>query len=159
MKQTTVIRRSLPLILCAVLVAAAFASTGCAKADQNKTDRSAETSVQPSAESGGTDTDEVIEVGEGSISFAFVSVDPDGKETHFTVRTEKTSVADALSEAGLITGEDGPYGLYVKTVNGLTLDYDTDGKYWAFYVDGQYAMTSVEKTEIKEGSVYSFRAE
>ena len=44
---------------------------------------------------------------------------------------------------GLIAGEDSDYGLYVKTVNGVTVDYDTDGKYWAFYVDGEYAATDV----------------
>ncbi|MBQ2923597.1 MAG: DUF4430 domain-containing protein, partial [Tyzzerella sp.] len=52
-----------------------------------------------------------------------------------------------------------PYGLYVKTVNGTTLDYDKDGMYWSFYINGDYAMTGVDVTEIKAGEKYSFKAE
>lgn len=50
-----------------------------------------------------------------------------------------TTVGKALLDQGVIAGEDSSYGLYVKTVNGTTLDYDTDGMYWAFYINGEYA--------------------
>ena len=60
---------------------------------------------------------------------------------------------------GLIAGEDSEYGLYVKTVNGVTVDYDQDGKYWAFYVDGEYAATGVDSTDITTGATYTFKAE
>ena len=46
-----------------------------------------------------------------------------------------------------------------KTVNGVTVDYDTDGKYWAFYVDGEYAATGVDSTDITAGATYTFKAE
>ena len=59
----------------------------------------------------------------------------------------------------LIVGEDGPYGLYIKTVNGITLDYDKDGKYWAFYENGKYAAKGASETEIVSGTTYSFKAE
>ena len=68
-------------------------------------------------------------------------------------------MGDALTELGLIDGEDSEYGLYVKTVDGITVDYDTDGKYWAFYVDGEYAQSGVDSTEVTAGSEYSFRVE
>lgn len=98
-------------------------------------------------------------VGEGETNFAFTVVDKDGKETNFDVYTDKTTVGEALLDCGLIQGEDGPYGLYVKTVDGTTLDYDKDGLYWAFYINGSYAPTGVDMTEIKEGETYSFKAE
>ena len=60
---------------------------------------------------------------------------------------------------GIIEGEQGPYGLYVKAVNGVYADYDTDGAYWAFYINGEYAETGVDMTEIDETAVYSFRYE
>ena len=69
-------------------------------------------------------------------------MDAEGKETVFEVKTDKTTVGEALVEEGLIVGEESEYGLYVKTVNGITVDYGTDGKYWAFYVNDEYA-TSV----------------
>ena len=58
-----------------------------------------------------------------------------------------------------VAGDDTEYGLYVKTVNGVTVDYDTDGKYWAFYVDGEYAATGVDSTDITAGATYTFKAE
>jgi len=65
----------------------------------------------------------------------------------------------ALSELGLIDGEEGEYGLYVKTVNGKTADYDTDGMYWALYINDEYAQSGVDTVEIKEGDSYSFKME
>lgn len=98
-------------------------------------------------------------VGEGEKSFGFVVVDQDGKETEFEVHTDKGTVGEALLELKLIDGEEGDFGLYVKEVNGITADYDKDGVYWAFYVDGEYATAGVDLTEITEGSTYSFKIE
>lgn len=72
----------------------------------------------------------------------------------FTIHTDKATVGEALMEHGLVEGENGPYGLYVKKVNGITADFDTDGSYWSFYVNDEYAMTGVEMTEIVEGARY-----
>lgn len=98
-------------------------------------------------------------VGEGETSFKFTVVSLDGKESVFTVKTDKKTVGEALMDAKLIAGEIGEFGLYVKTVNGTTLDYDTDGKYWAFYVDGEYASSGVDSTNIEPNKTYTFKAE
>lgn len=92
-------------------------------------------------------------------TFTFTVVHADGTTKDFTITTTETILANALVNEGIIAGEDGPYGLYVKTVDGETLDYETDGKYWALYIDGQYAVTGVDSTEIKDGATYSFKAE
>ena len=72
----------------------------------------------------------------------------------FTIHTDKETVGDALLEHELISGEEGAYGLYIKVVNGITADYDVDQSYWAFYVNGEYAMSGVDMTEIDEGAIY-----
>ena len=72
----------------------------------------------------------------------------------FTVNTDKKTLGDALLEHKLIEGDQGAYGLYVKKVNGIRADYDLDGAYWAFYENGEYAMTGVDSTAINEGTVY-----
>ena len=86
-------------------------------------------------------------------------VDKEGNETPFEIHTDKETVGDALAELGLIDGEEGDYGLYVKTVNGITADYDKDGVYWAFYVNDEYAPSGVDSTVITEGNHYSFKVE
>ncbi len=95
----------------------------------------------------------------GTKSFVFEVVDPDGKTESFNITSDAASVGEALIAEGLVIGEDGPYGLYVKTVNGLTLDYETHGMYWAFYVNGEYGMSGCELTEIEDGATYAFKAE
>lgn len=134
----------LTLILCMVLIAA-MALTGCGA----KEAPAGETTVY---ESGAT-------IGEGTTSFAFTVTDKDGNESTFTVNTDKTVVGEALLDTGIIAGEDGDFGLYVKTVNGITADFDTDGTYWAFYIDGEYAMTGVDQTDIAPGATYAFKVE
>lgn len=95
----------------------------------------------------------------GTKSFSFEVVDPDGNTETFDVTSDKATVGEALMDQGLIAGEDSQYGLYVKTVNGLSLDYETDGMYWAFYINGEYGMSGCELTEIEDGATYSFKAE
>ena len=98
-------------------------------------------------------------VGEGNTVFTFTVVDADGAETLFEVHTDKATVGEALLDCGLIAGDESDYGLYVKTVNGVTADYDTDGAYWSFYVDGEYAQSGVDSTNIEEGKTYTFKYE
>jgi len=92
-------------------------------------------------------------------SFQVVVTDLDGKQTTFDYTSDKAMLGDALVAEGLVEGEIGEYGLYITSVNGISLDWEKDGKYWAFYIDGQYASTGVDSTEITEGAVYSFKPE
>ena len=98
-------------------------------------------------------------LGEGNTQFNFTVVDQDGKETLFEIHTDKEIVGEALQDVGLIEGEEGEYGLFVKTVNGITADYDKDGVYWAFYVNDEYAAEGVDSTKITEGDTYAFKVE
>ena len=92
-------------------------------------------------------------------SFTFEVVDKDGNMTTFDITTDKATVGEALLEEGLIKGEVGQYGLYVTEVNGIVADYNVDQTYWAFYVDGAYASSGVDTTDVVDGSTYSFKVE
>ena len=94
------------------------------------------------------------ELGEGATTVT-VQVKADERQVTFTIHTDKTTVGEALQEHNLLEGEAGQYGLYVNKVNGILADYDVDQYYWAFYVNGEYAMTGVDTTNIEEGVTYS----
>ena len=94
------------------------------------------------------------EFGDGAKTLTVV-VKAEENSITFTVKTDQDTVGAALLEHELIAGEEGAYGLYVKVVNGITADYDVDQSYWAFYVDGEYAMTGVDSTVIDEGAIYT----
>ena len=99
-----------------------------------------------------------VSVGEGGTVFT-LKITAEDRTITVTVSTDEAVLGDALVAAGLIAGEEGDYGLYVKTGNGMTLDYDTDGMYWAFYIDGEYAMTGVDGENIDSAKVYELKAE
>lgn len=106
-----------------------------------------------------TQTAEPTQIGIGEKHFEFEAVDADNNSAVFTVYTDEETVGDALEKLGIISGEEGDYGLYVKTVNGITADYDADGTYWAFYSEGEYSQTGVDKTPITDGAHYAFKIE
>ena len=140
------------LLFCMMLIVAmAFTTVGC---NTKKESGNAEsTTVQETVEN------EVEVLGEGETMFLFTVVDKDGNETNFEIHTDKEIVGEALLDLELIAGDDGEFGLYVKTVNGITADYDVDQTYWAFYVDGEYAMSGVDATTVEEGMTYAFKVE
>lgn len=146
--KTTNIRRLLSLVLCIVLIAATALFAGCG---DNKKPEVPEDEII-----GGSDSTQVMVLGVGKTSFSFNVKDLDGNETDFEIHTDKTNVADALSELGLIKGEEGEYGLYVKEVNGIP---ESDGAYWMIYVNGEMAPVGISQLEIKNGETYSLRLE
>ena len=154
------------LILCMMLIVAmALGTVGCntkKQVEDNQTDVVTQETVdnnQPEAETQETAENTVEVLGEGQTMFLFTVVDKDGNETNFEIHTDKETVGEALLDLELIAGEDGEFGLYVKEVNGITADYDVDQTYWAFYVDGEYAMSGVDATTIEDGKTYALKVE
>ena len=146
-------KKALSFILCIVLITAiALFTTAC---NDNKTTDTTTTEGAVST----TEAAKTTVLGEGETKFTFTVVDLEGNEAAFEINTDKKTVGDALLDLGLIAGDESEYGLYVKTVNGTTLDYDKDGAYWAFYVDGEYATSGVDTTDIVAGTTYTFKAE
>ena len=135
MKKTQ-LKKLLSFFLCSVLIAA-MALTATACGDKGKGDE------------GNT----------AEKSFTLIVVDENGAETSFSITSKQRTVGAALSDEGLIEGEDGIYGLYVKKVNGIFAEYETTGTYWAFYVNGKLSPTGVDKTDIVDGETYSFKVE
>ena len=89
-----------------------------------------------------------------AVSFKVVVTDLDGKETTFVYSSNAASVGEALVAEGLIEGHETEYGLYIDTVNGITADWDADQTYWAFYINGEYATTGIDGTEIVADTTY-----
>ena len=150
MKTHTWFTRAVLFMLCLVLAAAtALMATGC-----NNTDTSNDTPTEPTAI-----TEDVNVLGEGAVSFPFTVTDGDGNSKVYEIRTDRDTVGAALLELGLIEGDEGDYGLYVKTVDGILADYETTGTYWAFYINGEYAMSGVDTTAIEAGASYEMKVE
>lgn len=163
-------KKLLSNILCiALIVAMALCTNGCNGSAGNEASSGAATqtdagNVQADAENSANKdsaAEKLVygEEDEGLTKFILTVTDQEGTETEILVHTDKETVGEALLEFGLIEGEESEYGLYVKTVNGITADYDKDGVYWAFYINGEYAQSGVDTTPVTEGDAYAFKVE
>lgn len=143
-------RKTNLIVLLMLLLTMSFCMTGCKGND----------TVDPSAvENSQTYQGDQNVLGEGQTEIYFTVVDATGDETKFEIHTDKENVREALQEYDLISGDESDYGLYVKTVNGITADYDKDQTYWAFYINDEYASTGVDSTPVTAGDTYSFKVE
>ena len=153
------LKKRLSLFLCLVLIAAtALMATACDNYILGLLGYGQEAGTESSTESN-------LEEAPGetpeqkAATFTFIVVDKEGNETSFTISTDKKMVGDALMDEGLIEGEEGAYGLYVKKVNGILADYNIDQTYWAFYINGEYAFSGVDTTPVENGATYCFKVE
>ncbi|MBP3936311.1 MAG: DUF4430 domain-containing protein [Clostridia bacterium] len=151
MKNKAFIQSSV-IVLLVVLIAAMALLCGCTT---NQPDEGGNSTLSSTTT---TTAAQPQTVGEGETSFAFTVTFLDGASKQYVVRTDKTTVGAALLEVGLIAGSDSQYGLMVESVDGVKLDYTADKAYWAFYVDGAYAMSGVDSTTIETGKSYAFTA-
>ena len=97
-------------------------------------------------------------VGTGKTSFKLEITKADGTKTEYTVKTDDLTVGDALVSAKLTPADSKTSGM-ITTLDGTTLDYNADQSYWAFYVDGAYALNGVFDTNIDSGKTYALKAE
>ena len=96
--------------------------------------------------------DTTLGTGEKTIT---VTVEAEEKSVVFTVKTDKATLGDALVENQLVEGEQGDYGLYIKSVNGMRADYEKDGCYWSVLIGEESAMTGVDSITIQDGGAYT----
>ncbi len=141
------IRKWLSFIACTALIAAmALCISGC-------NDWLEEKETKPTVFTDGQS------LGQGATKFTLEVMDLDGSTATAQISTDKETVGEALQELGLLEGEQGAFGLYIKAVNGIPYDYETDGAYWGFYIDGEYALTGVDTTNIVAGTTYTLKAQ
>lgn len=165
-------KKSLSFLFCMMLIVAmALCISGC---NDKKAQVTQETQVasgreemtqeagipEQTEETGNQAVSEAVTViGEGETKFFFTVMDREGTETSFEIHTDKDIVGEALLELGLISGEESEFGLFVKSVNDIVADFEIDGTYWAFYVNGEYAMSGVDTTTIEEDTSYMLKVE
>lgn len=95
------------------------------------------------------------ELGKGEKTIK-VEVKAENKSILFTVHTDKSTLADALIELKLISGDDSEYGIFIKEVNGITADYDVDKSFWAITKDGTSLAVGADSTNIADNEHYEF---
>lgn len=94
---------------------------------------------------------------EGSKSITIEVVKKSSESQNYELKTDAEYLRQAMEEADGLTfsGTEGEYGLMIDTVNGETADYNVDGAYWAFYVNGEYCMYGIDTQPVEDGDAFS----
>ena len=86
----------------------------------------------------------------GEKNICITVVDAEGNSQNFEFSTSQEFLRGALEEQQLVEGEESEYGLFVKTVNGVTAD-DAKQQWWCFTKGGQELLTGVDDTPVADG--------
>ncbi len=77
----------------------------------------------------------------------------DASTDTFSLSTNAEFLRGALEEQSLIEGDESEYGLFVKTVNGVTAD-EANQEWWYFTKGGEEVLTGVDTTPIADGDAF-----
>lgn len=94
---------------------------------------------------------------QGEKAVTITVVDDQGEDTSYETNTDAEYLQGAMEDAEGLTfsGEESDYGLMVDTVNGVTADYDKDGAYWSFYVNGEYCNYGIGEQPVEDGDEFA----
>ena len=153
MKAKTIVILLLAMML---LFAAACDSPDSTSGQQPQGESQGQTQEQQPETNATGNQNDATNIGEGATVFVFEVTDDEGQVSVWNVSTGETTVGAALVAVGLIEGDMSDFGMMVTHVNGLRADFNEDGAWWAFYIDGEMAMMGVDSTDIEKGVIYAF---
>lgn len=85
--------------------------------------------------------------GEKQITIAVIH--GDGSENTFSYDTDAEYLGEVLQTEGLAEGTDGPYGMFITTVDGETAD-DSKEQWWCITKAGEAVNTGADQTPIQD---------
>lgn len=129
MKFKSFLKKGIAILAAAILVFTFFALSGCKE--------------KP------VDDGSSISATQKTVFFKIVFEDK--TEKTIQINTQKTILADALVEAGLI--EYDKTGLYT-TIDGVTADYNKDGAWWCITKGGEMQSFGLNDIKIADGESY-----
>lgn len=92
-----------------------------------------------------------VQTGAKSITVTVVHGDGSSKEIEF--RTDAEYLGDALTEQKLVEGDEGEFGLFIRSVDGETADISRD-QWWNITKGGEMLMTGADMTPIQDGDAF-----
>lgn len=93
----------------------------------------------------------------GSKSITIDVVNDKQERTTYELNTDAEYLRQAMEEAEGLTfsGAESEYGMMVDTVNGVKADYNENGAYWGFYVNGDYCNYGIDDQPVLDGDAFS----
>lgn len=90
---------------------------------------------------------------QGEKNIQVTVVHGDGEEKKLAYSTDKEYLGEILLEDGMIQGEEGPYGLFIETVDGETADSSRQ-QWWCITKAGEQVNSAVDATPVQDGDSF-----
>lgn len=90
---------------------------------------------------------------QGAKTITVEVIHKDASEKTFEYHTDREYLGEVLTDEELVSGEEGPYGLFITTVDGETVD-ETNQEWWCVTRNHEELNTSVDQTPIADGEKY-----
>ncbi len=92
---------------------------------------------------------------EGSKAVTIEVVDDKGEATMYELQTDAQYLADAMKEAEIpFETSEGPYGLTVDSVHGISGVFGVDAGYWGFFVNGEDCNYGISEQPVEDGDAF-----
>lgn len=85
-----------------------------------------------------------------------ITVDVIHKDTTqktFEYHTDREYLGEVLTDEGLVSGEEGAFGIFITTVDGETIN-DANQEWWCITKNNETLNTSADQTPIADGEKY-----
>ena len=90
---------------------------------------------------------------EGQKTITVSVVDKDGASEEFTYQTDREFLGEVLQDEKLVEGEEGEFGLFITSVNGIAAD-ESNQEWWCITKTGEQVNTSADQTPIADGEAF-----
>lgn len=141
------------LVLLAVLLtlATVLALAACTP-DTGKTTSVADTTVSDTTVADTTVADTTEKIGTGAKAVTVKVVDDKQNTITILVHTDAQFLRGVLEEAGLVAATEDSY---IKTVAGITADYDRDESWWCILLGENMTQLGASEQPVQDGEVYT----
>lgn len=89
----------------------------------------------------------------GSKTITVEVIHKDASLNTFEYGTDREYLGEVLADEGLVSGEEGAYGMFITTVDGETAD-ESNQEWWCITKDNEKLGTSADQTPIADGEKY-----
>ena len=93
---------------------------------------------------------------DGTKDITIEVIDNEEDSILYEVNTDAEYLQGAMEDAEGLTfsGTDGEFGLMIDTVNDLRADYEKDGAYWSFNINGEYCNYGISEQPVTDGDAF-----
>ena len=93
---------------------------------------------------------------EGEKAVTIQVLDDKKNLSSYEINTDAEYLRQAMEQCQGLTfiGSEGPYGLMLHTINGITAEYDKNQAWWSIYVNDELGNYGIDQQPVADGDIF-----